>query len=323
MLKQFRNLTTKEIYDVLIVGGGPAGLNAALILARCRRRILVFDTANPRNKKSKALHGFLTRDGMNPNDFLQAGRKELQTYNIEIYNEEVVQAAVEDTLFKITTKNGDSYISKKLLLATGILDILPDIEGMSDYFGTSIFHCPYCDGWEMRDKALAVYGKEKRGYELSLSLKTWSNNVVLLTDGDVYFNEEEQATLQANGIRIYMEKVNRVEGNNEQVERVIFTNNEVLFLEGIFICNGYYQHSGLGYQLNLHFSEKKVIVTDQNQETTIPGLFVAGDADKDMHFIIIAAAEGAKAGTRINMELQKEERQQPAYFFKKSTLSIE
>ncbi len=301
-------MKTPEIHDVIIIGGGPAGLSAAMILGRCRRNILVFDTGQPRNKKSKAMHGFLTRDGIKPDNFLEMGRAELKRYDIEVVSKEIVTASIDSDLFIVEDKNGEKYISKKLLLATGIVDNLPEIDGIHNFYGTSIFHCPYCDGWEVRDKRIGVYGRGKKGFELSLSLKTWSDDILLFTDGDNDFNETEMAELHANKIKVHTEKLVRFDGTNNVLSAIQFSNGNRIPCDAIFFCNGYRQHSDIGYQLHLNFSDKKVILTDQYQETGIPGLFVAGDADKDMHYTIIAAVEGAKAGTRINMELQKEMR---------------
>lgn len=311
-----------KIHEVIIVGAGPAGMNAALILARCRRDIVVFDTNTPRNQRSREMHGYLTRDGMNPSEFRRIAREELAKYNVHIQYEEIVSAETHENLFYITNSEGRVYIGKKMLIATGILDIIPDIPGMKTYFGNGIFHCPYCDGYELHNKIIAVYGKGKKGFELALNLKTWSDNIILLTDGPVEFNEEETLLLAGYKIPVFTDSLKQVEGDGEWIDKVIFEDGYTLPVEALFICNGYNQQSTLGNQLEVTFTEKKVMLTDMNQQSGIPGLYIAGDADKDIHYVIVAAAEGAKAGTRINMELQKEEREKILLAQKELSLTL-
>src|SRR5687768_7612451 len=146
-------------YDVLIVGGGPAGLSAALVLGRCRRRVLVCDAGRPRNAASHGLHGFLTRDGIKPSEFLEIARQQLRPYDtVELKQTEVTSARRLANGFELTLANGESVSARKLLLATGVVDELPALDGLPDFYGRSVFHCPYCDGWEVRDQPLAIYG---------------------------------------------------------------------------------------------------------------------------------------------------------------------
>ena len=153
--------------DVIIVGAGPAGLSAALVLGRCRRRVLVFDSGHPRNAASHGLHGYLTRDGIDPGEFLQIARDQLRQYEtVQLRHVEVIDAQRLENSFEISLANGERFTSRRLLLATGVVDEIPQIEGMAEFYGTSVFHCPYCDGWEMRDQPLAVLGHGKAGAAL-------------------------------------------------------------------------------------------------------------------------------------------------------------
>src|ERR1044072_4531742 len=169
---------SEKLFDVIIVGAGPAGLSAAQILGRCRRDVLVCDAGHPRNAASHALHGYLTRDGLAPAEFLRIARDELQRYEtVELRQAEVVDADAVADGFAVKLASGETLKSRKLLLATGVRDELPNIDGVSEFYGPSVFHCPYCDGWEPRDQPLAVSGRGENGSGLALELLLWSRNL--------------------------------------------------------------------------------------------------------------------------------------------------
>src|SRR3954453_17790821 len=199
-------------YDVIIVGGGPAGLSAATILGRARRRVVVFDDGKYRNEASRAVHGFLTRDGIHPAELRRIGREQLSRYDVEYRCIHINAARRIDEGFELTLSDGALVQSRKLLLATGVTDHIPDVEGMRQFYGAGVFHCPYCDGWEVRDRPLAAYGRAAAG--LAASLKTWSDDVVLCTDGPATFKADESALLERLRIPIYRQKIARVEGGD-------------------------------------------------------------------------------------------------------------
>lgn len=295
------------MYDVIIIGGGAAGLNAAMLLGRSRRRVVVFDSGKPRNRWSDHMNGFLSSDGMNPLEFIKKGREELQKYNIELQDKLIVTATYSKGIFVVNDADGVVYRSRKLLLATGLKDKLPDIEGIDPYYGKSIHHCQYCDGWENSDKAIAVYGKNRDGVGQALALTTWSSNVTLYTDGTDKLRHMDKEKLQRNGVKIRTARITGLRGENGKLQQIELANGEVHEQQAMFFKTGCIQQCDLGEQLGCEFTSKGVIKTRRNQKTAIPGLYVAGDADRDMQLVIVAAAEGAKAGVAINMELQKED----------------
>jgi thioredoxin reductase len=295
--------------DVVIVGAGPAGLSAALMLGRCRRSVLLCDTGHPRNYASHALHGYLTRDGIPPPEFLAIGRQELERYpSVEFRHVAVTDARCrKDARFDVTLASGDLVVARKLLLATGVIDNLPAIDGFRELYGSSVFHCPYCDGWEVRDAPLAIYGRGDRGAGLSLELTQWSRDLVLCTDGPAGIAPEERTRLETHGIRIREDRVARLEGAGGILEQVVFASGERLARRALFFTTGQSQRSDLSVRLGCELNDKGTVRTGKYESTHVPGLYVAGDASRAVQWVIVAAAEGAEAAFAINTDLTKED----------------
>jgi thioredoxin reductase len=295
------------MYDVIVIGGGPAGLSAALILGRCRRRVLVCDTGKPRNAASRAMHGFLSRDGMAPREFLQIAREQMRQYDtVELRDVEVTAAECRGSRFQVTLADGSTLESRKLLIATGVVDNLPGIPGFAELYGKGVFHCPYCDGWEVRDQPLAIYGRGARGLGLSLELTGWSRDLVLCTDGPAEIPPDGLASLERHQITIREERVVRLDGG-ERLERVVFAGGDSIARSALFFTTGQTQQSELASKLGCVMTDKGTVSTGKYEATHLPGLFVAGDASRAVQWVVVAAAEGAEAAFAINCDLLKED----------------
>lgn len=295
-------------YDCVIVGGGPAGLSAALMLGRCLRRVLVCDGGEPRNARSRALHSYPTRDGTPPLEFLALAREELARYEtVELRAQVVADARAVPGGFELRVRPGARLETRKLLLATGVVDDIPDIDGLDACYGTSVHHCPYCDAWEWRHQPLAAYGRGEAGFGLALALTGWSRDVALCTDGPADLTDTQRDRLAAAGVDLCEAAVIRLDSRGGRLQRIVFAGGEVLPRRALFFAGGQGQRSDLAERLGCRFNSRGAVDTGSCEATNVPGLYVAGDASKEAQFAVVAAAEGAEAGMAINKALLAED----------------
>ena len=286
--------------DALIVGGGPAGLSAALVLGRCRRSVVVVDAGAPRNATAGALHGYLTRDGVAPGELLSLGRDELRRYSsVSHVSGTVVDADRTAEGFTVRCADGATTSCRALLLATGVVDALPAIPGAAALYGRSLFHCPLCDGWEVRDRPLAVYGHSDDALALAIGLSTWSMDVVWCTGGSPA-GEEQRRRSSLGGVGLREEPIVGFEPGPDDSMRIAFAAGEPLDRRALFFKTGQRERSPLAARLGCRFTAAGTVRTDEHEATGIPGLYVAGDASHGDQFAIVAAAEGAVAAAAIH-----------------------
>jgi thioredoxin reductase len=292
-------------YDVLVVGAGPAGLSAALVLARCRRRVLVCDWEPRRNAASTCIHGLLTREGCQPADFIAAAKQDLARYpTVSLRGTQVASVTPDGGGFLFRCADGHDGTAKKVLLATGLRDVLPDLAGITPLYGCSVHHCLYCDGFEYVDRPLAAYGEADRGAGLALMMRQWSNDVVLLTGREKGPSAEMQARLAEHGVPTIDRVIAELEGEGRSLRRVRFTDGTAIARDALFFSTGCAQKSDLSRQLGCVRDAKGGVITDAlTEETTVPGVYVAGDVSRDVLLVAVAMGEGAKAGVAINRAL--------------------
>ncbi len=292
-------------YDVIIVGGGPAGLSAALVLARCRRKVLVIDAGKPRNAAAKEMHGFLSRDGENPQEMLRIAREQIERYGVvKFLDGDVSKAERGNEHFTVTTEQGESFTSRILLLATGIVDEIPQIKNIEQFWGTSVQLCPYCHGWEYRDRKIVVYGKRVEGAEFAFEMLGWSRDLVYCTDGPAHRPEEYVAKLSNMGIPVDEEPIDRLEGEDDQIRGVRFVSGRFLECSALFFASAQKQCSSLARQLGCDLDEEGALIEHCGTAAKgVPGLYVAGNTCTGLQLVIIAAAEGTQAAFRINQAL--------------------
>ena len=237
-------------------------------------------------------------------DFLRIARQELSKYRtVQLAHGQVADAVCEGGVFTVRSGHGRLFRSTKLLLATGVRDDIPRIEGLDALYGKSVHHCPYCDAWEWRGQPIAVYGKGSAGVSPVLGLAVWTDDLVLCTDGPGDIPPESSRQLRALGIGVRRERIVRVEGRDGCLERIHFDSGDTLDRRALFFCSGQRQASDLARRLGCRFNEHGTVETVKWEATNVPGLFVCGDASKDVQFVIVAAAEGAEAAVAINHSL--------------------
>jgi thioredoxin reductase len=297
--------------DVIIVGAGPAGLEAAIVLGRCRRFVAVFDSGEYRNTRAQGVHCYLGHEGIRPEELRRLGREALQRYeHVTLREARVVDARALQPGFSVALHDGTQVTCRKLLLATGVVDEIPQIPGLDALYGSSVFHCPYCDGWEHRDQALVVYGKGSNAPNaagLALELLQWSRDLLFCTDGPSGLDERTRLRLARHRIVLREEPIAELVGNTGKLESIRFKGGEQVPRDAVFFCTPQHQRSELPAKLGCAFTEDGAVNTDMHEATNVPGLYVAGDASRRAQFAIVSAGEGAMAAEAINNRLTEED----------------
>ncbi len=300
-------------WDVVIVGAGPAGLSAALVLGRACRRVLVCDTGTPRSWASKAMHAYLSRDGIPPARFLEIARREVLAYpGVRFKPVEVTRARRIKGGFSVALAGRSAMRTRKLLIASGLFDSLPRIPGIDELFGRSVFQCPYCDGWEMRGRKVAVYGRRQRGIHMARAMTAWTRDIVLCTGGRANYSAEVRGQLERNGIRVDERRIARLEGLRGRLRAILFSDGTRLPRDTLFFDTPSRGQSRLAESLGCRFTRDGGVLCGEYEATSVPGVFVAGNIIRDVQLSIVAAAEGARAAFGINRSLTREDFEQRA-----------
>jgi thioredoxin reductase len=303
-----------SMLDVVIVGGGPAGLNAALMLGRARRQVLLCDSGQPRNATVHAMHGFLSRDGMDPAMLRQVGRDQLRAYpTVRVRDVGVDTVTRDEERCTVSLADGTQEQARRLLLATGVTDQLPPIPGLAELWGRGVFNCPYCDGWEVRDQPLTVLAADPRNLQLALHLTRWSPDVLLCTNGTADLDDDTRRLLDAHKVQLREEAIAQLDGGDGRLERIVFADGEPAERAAGFLHAPTRQRSDLPQQLGCTLLEDGSVMVDDLGQTSVPGVLAAGDMARRPSMpvpgaqVVIAAAEGAIAAVAIDQTLALQE----------------
>ena len=289
--------------EVAVVGGSSAGLSAALALGRARRNVAVIDDSRPRNAPAGHAHNIYTRDGTPPAELLRIGRAQLEPYDVRFFNARVHQVSGSQGAFRLELTSGETLSAERLLLATGVSDDLPNVPGLRELWGKSVYTCPYCHGWEVRDKPLAVLGDGDEGYGYARLIQNWSQNLMLITGERTTLSDDQLDDLQARGVKVAEASVTEYESLDGELSALHLSNGQRLERKGVFMRPRLSLRGDLHLQLGCALDDNGLyIVVDPMGQTSVPGVYAAGDVVSPMHAVIAAAAGGTKAAGMLNHE---------------------
>lgn len=293
--------------EVAIIGGSNAGLAAALTLGRAGRNAIVFDTGKPRNKPAAHAQNFFTRDGTPPAELLRIGREQLVRYpTIQIKEAAITQTAKTDKGFSLQGSNGETYHAQRIIIATGVKDQLPEIPGMAELWGNKVIHCPYCHGWEIKDLPVAVFANGDMAYEAVRTIINWHKDMVICTNGAATIADEARQHLSRHNIPILETPVEKIEDVPGGI-LITFADGTAIRRSAAYVRAKVVFHNEPAVQLGCELTESGAIKVNEMSETTVPGVFAAGDVTTPMQQVSMAAATGHLAGAACNNLLTREE----------------
>ena len=294
-------------YDVVVIGGGAAGLSAALVLSRARRSVAVVDAGEPRNSPAAHMQGFLSRDGMPPRDLLAAGRDEVQRYGGELIAA-TVGRVVPGTgpQFRVALADGQQLDARRVLLATGLRDELPDVRGVRERWGRDLLHCPYCHGYEVRDQPLGLLGGTPDAVQHAQLIRQWSSDVVIFPHTDT-LTADQHEQLAARAIGVVEGTVTRLVVDNDRLRGIELDGGKFIARSAVFVRPRFVPNSDLGVDVGCAVDDNGFVVADAAGRTTVPGVWVAGNAANPRAQVITAAGEGSSAAIALNADLVEDD----------------
>jgi len=297
-----------KTYDVIIIGGSYAGLSAAMALGRAVRTLLVLDNGKPCNAQTPHSHNFLTQDGKTPKEIATVAKEQVSKYEtITFVDDTAIAATKTGSGFQISTAKGDIFATKKIIFASGVKDELPSIEGFAECWGISVIHCPYCHGYEVRNKTTGIFANGDIAYEFTKLIWNWSKDLTLFTNGKSTLSPEQTKALQSKQINIVEKEIAKVSHQNGQLEHLVFTDGTTQRLDALYAKLGFRQNTDLPVRLGCALSENGYINVDTMQKTTVEGVFACGDNTNMMRSVANAVYSGNMAGAIASKELIAEE----------------
>lgn len=291
-------------FDVIIIGGSYSGLAAAMSLGRALRKILVIDSGKPSNRQTPYSHNFLTQDGKAPAEIAALAKQQLERYNtVEFFNSVAVGAIKTENGFEIQVASGETFNAGKLIFATGIRDMLPGIEGISECWGISVLHCPFCHGYEVRNEKTGIMGNGADGYELASLISNWTRDLTLFTNGASTLTAEQTVKLEKHHIKIVENSIALLEHNNGYIQHIVFRDGTKLPVKAVYTRVPFRQHCQIPEYLGCELTEDGYIKVDPFQETTINGVFACGDNTTRLRTVANAVAMGTTAGMMLSRQL--------------------
>ncbi|WP_010521248.1 NAD(P)/FAD-dependent oxidoreductase [Aquimarina agarivorans] len=307
LFAQYNNKMEKKKFEVIIIGGSYAGLSSAMALGRSLRNTLIIDAGKPCNKQTPHSHNFLTQDGSTPKEISEIAKNQVTKYNsVKFYNGLAISGKRSKSGFEITTSKGDVFTAKKLVIATGIKDLMPNINGFSQCWGISVVHCPYCHGYEIRNKKTAIIANGERAFHLASLVNNLTKEITIITSGTKDFEENQLEKLKRYNIKIVEKEISEIEHQNGQLEKIVFKDGCTENFECAYASVPFEQNSNIPKELSCELTENGHVKVNFMQKTTEEGIFACGDNSTMMRSVAIAVSSGNISGAVINNELTQE-----------------
>lgn len=297
-------MENQDQFDVAVIGGSYAGLSAAMALGRSLRKTLIIDSGMPCNRQTPHSHNFITQDGEPPHRIAQKARAQVLEYPTVTFTEgKVTEVSRENNGFRVALSEGSAYSVRKVLFATGIRDLMPDLPGFEECWGISLIHCPYCHGYEVRHKKTGILANGERAFEFCTFIRNWTDDLTLFTNGEALLSAEQKALLHEMGIPVVEKEITGLTHQQGTLKHINFTDGSTAELCALYYHAGFEQHCKIPEALGCAMTEQGHIEVDFFGKTSVPGIFAAGDNTTPMRTVSVAVAAGTKAGAFINREL--------------------
>jgi thioredoxin reductase len=297
------NYMTRDKFDVIIIGGSYSGLAAAMALGRALKNVLIIDSGKPCNRFTPHSHNFITHDGRVPSEIATMARQQVQMYStVEFFNGLALSAEKKGDFFHVSSEAG-VFTASKLIFATGIRDLMPDIKGFEECWGKSVIHCPYCHGYEVKNERTGILGNGEYAFEFASLISNWTKDLSVFTNGKSTLTEEQTHRLKSHNIKIIQEAIERIEHKDGSLERIIFTNGNSSPLKALYAKPLFIQHCSIAETLGCEMNVDGYITTDTSQRTTVTGVYACGDNTTRMRTVANAVSMGTTAGMMLNKEM--------------------
>ncbi|WP_028295582.1 NAD(P)/FAD-dependent oxidoreductase [Olivibacter sitiensis] len=296
------------LFDAIVIGGSYAGLAAAMSLGRSMKTVLIIDSGKPCNRQTPHSHNFITQDGEKPSAIAEKAKAQVLNYGtVKFHSDLALSGRKNENGFAIATQKGGEFEAKKLIFATGIKDLMPDIKGFPECWGISVIHCPYCHGYEFRGQKTGIMANGERAFHLASLVNNLTDNITILTSGKAAFTEEQRTKLDRHNIQVLEKKIAEVDHKNGQIKQVIFENGDKMDFTAVYAAIPFEQHSDIPVSLGCELTEQGYIKVDNLQKTTAKGVFACGDNSAMMRSVANAVFSGNLTGAMVNKELTDEQ----------------
>lgn len=301
-------MTNNNSFDVIIIGGSYSGLAAGMALGRALKKVLIIDSGKPCNRQTPYSHNFITHDGDTPTEIAALANLQVRNYNtVKFFDCLAISGTKTENGFEIKVEAGETFTAKKLIFATGIRDVMTDIEGFAACWGISVLHCPYCHGYEVRNKITGLLGNGEFVFDLAKLISNWTNDLTIFTNGTSTLSVDQILKLEKHKIKIIEKEIEKLEHSNGHLQKILFRDGTTAIIKALYAPTPFEQHCKIPAALGCEFTDEGYIKIDSFQETTLKGVYACGDNATRMRTVANAVAMGTTAGMTVSKKMIFEE----------------